>query len=138
MNDSGFSYFSRDLSWIEFNARVLDEARQKSVPLLERLRFLTIVSSNFDEFFMVRVASLKEQCHRDPELKDEAALSAREQLARVSARVHELTDLQYDCLLNEILPGLAAEGIMYVPPQELPRTISAFSTRFSCRTSSRS
>ncbi len=118
MNDSAFSYFSRDLSWIEFNARVLDEARQKSVPLLERLRFLTIVSSNFDEFFMVRVASLKEQCHRDPELKDEAALSAREQLARVSARVHELTDLQYDCLLNEILPGLAAEGIMYVPPQE--------------------
>jgi len=116
MNESVFSYFSRDLSWIEFNARVLDEARQESVPLLERLRFLTIVSSNFDEFFMVRVASLKEQCSSNPDLRDGAGLCAREQLAKISARVHELVKIQYECLLGDILPGLAKEGVLFVTP----------------------
>ncbi len=130
MNESAFSYFSRDLSWIEFNARVLDEARQKTVPLLERLRFLTIVSSNFDEFFMVRVASLKEQSLRDPEVRDEAGLRAREQLSLISARVHELIDIQYECLLGEILPGLAAEGILYVPPAHLSQEHIAFLDAF--------
>lgn len=130
MNESAFSYFSRDLSWIEFNARVLDEARQKDVPLLERLRFLTIVSSNFDEFFMVRVASLKEQSLRDPELRDEAGLRAREQLSLISARVHELLDIQYDCLLGEILPGLAAEGLLYIPPSNLSQDHIAFLDAF--------
>lgn len=116
MNENVFSYFSRDLSWIEFNARVLDEARQESVPLLERLRFLTIVSSNFDEFFMVRVASLKEQCSSNPDLRDGAGLCAREQLAKISARVHELVKVQYECLLGDILPGLAKEGVLFVTP----------------------
>jgi polyphosphate kinase len=130
MNESAFSYFSRDLSWIEFNARVLDEARQKNVPLLERLRFLTIVSSNFDEFFMVRVASLKEQSLRDPEVRDEAGLRAREQLSLISARVHELIDIQYECLLGEILPGLAAEGILYIPPALLSQEHISFLDAF--------
>ncbi len=111
-------YFSRELSWVEFNARVLDEARQPSVPLLERLRFLTIVSSNFDEFFMVRVAALKAQCARDPEARDASGLCPREQLELLSSRVHELVKIQYDCLLGDILPGLAAEGVRYVRPAE--------------------
>lgn len=128
--DGAFSYFSRDLSWIEFNARVLDEARQGSVPLLERLRFLTIVSSNFDEFFMVRVASLKEQLVRAPELRDEAGLRADEQLSRISKRVHALVDIQYECLLGEILPGLAREGIVYVSPSEYSREHAAFLDAF--------
>jgi polyphosphate kinase len=109
-------YFSRELSWIEFNARVLDEARQADVPLLERLKFLTIVSSNFDEFFMVRVASLKAQFARNPDLKDASGLSPREQLARLSERVHELVEIQYQCLLGDILPGLAKEGVTYIRP----------------------
>lgn len=111
------TYFNRELSWIEFNARVLDEAFQRDVPLLERLRFLTIVSSNFDEFFMVRVASLKAQFARSPEWKDMAGIPVREQLERISLRVHELVHAQYDCLLNDIMPSLALEGICYVAPE---------------------
>ncbi len=116
MQETKFSYFNRELSWIEFNARVLDEARQKNVPLLERLRFLTIVSSNFDEFFMIRVGSLIEQGKTNPEWKDLSGLTVREQLERISTRVHALVELQYQCLLDDILPGLAAEGIEYVSP----------------------
>ena len=108
------TYFNRELSWIEFNARVLDEARQKSVPLLERLQFLTIVSSNFDEFFMIRVAGLKAQYSRNPEWKDIAGITVREQLQRISLRVHELVHLQYECLITDILPGLAQEGLQYL------------------------
>jgi polyphosphate kinase len=108
------AFFNRELSWIEFNARVLDEARQKNVPLLERLRFLTIVSSNFDEFFMVRVAGLKAQCCRNPDWKDVSGLSGKELLGKISSRVHELVRLQYDYLLGDILPGLAKEGLAYV------------------------
>ncbi len=114
MKESAFTYLNRELSWVEFNARVLGEARQKSVPLLERLRFLTIVSSNFDEFFMVRVASLKAQCCRTPEWNDASGLPVREQLERISVRVHELVQMQYDCLINDILPGLAKEGLHYI------------------------
>lgn len=110
------TYFNRELSWIEFNARVLDEARQVTVPLLERLRFLTIVSSNFDEFFMVRVASLKAQYLLNPEWKDVSGLPVRDQLERISLRVHELVQKQYRYLLDDILPGLAAEGLRYVSP----------------------
>lgn len=109
-------YFNRDLSWIEFNARVLSEALSPRVPLLERLRFLTIVSSNFDEFFMVRVASLKAMGRTNSEDRDVSGLSVSEQLKRISHRVHELVSMQYDCLLNYILPGLAHEGLLYVPP----------------------
>lgn len=115
MKDKVPVYFSRELSWVEFNARVLDEALQKDVPLLERLRFLTIVSSNFDEFFMVRVASLKAQCAQAPEIRDVAGFTPREQLERISARVHELVKLQYRCLLDDLIPGLAKEGLEYIP-----------------------
>ena len=110
------TYFNRELSWIEFNARVLDEALQGDVPLLERLRFLTIVSSNFDEFFMVRVASLKAQNARNPEAKDIDGIPVRELLDRISLRIHELVHRQYDVLLGDVLPGLAREGIHYIAP----------------------
>jgi polyphosphate kinase len=108
-------YLNRELSWIEFNARVLDEARQYDVPLLERLRFLTIVSSNFDEFFMVRVASLKAQLRVNPDARDIDGLTAREALDRISVRIHELVAAQYKILLDDILPRMAAEGIHYIP-----------------------
>ncbi|HKL85845.1 MAG TPA: polyphosphate kinase 1 [Treponemataceae bacterium] len=110
------SFFNRDLSWIEFNARVLSEALSSRVPLLERLRFLTIVSSNFDEFFMVRVASLKAQCKTNCDEKDLSGLTVLEQLTQISLRVRELVSMQYDCLLNQLLPGLALEGLLYVDP----------------------
>lgn len=118
MKNESWTYFNRELSWLEFNARVLDEARQISVPLLERLRFLTIVSSNFDEFFMVRVAGLKAQFARNPDWRDESGQSAKEQLDRISGRVHELVAIQYECLLKDILPGLAKEGLHYINPAQ--------------------
>jgi polyphosphate kinase len=124
MNEGMYSYFNREMSWIEFNARVLDEARQANVPLLERLRFLSIVSSNFDEFFMVRVASLKAQLAGNPEWKDDAGFTLRDQLARISRRVHELIYLQHQCLQDQILPGLAKEGLRYVKmPEYTPEQI---------------
>lgn len=110
------AYLNRELSWIEFNARVLDEARQRDVPLLERLRFLTIVSSNFDEFFMVRVASLKARFRANPDLRDIDGLTARETLDRISARVHEIISDEYAILIGDIFPRMAAEGIHYITP----------------------
>lgn len=109
-------FFNREVSWVEFNARVMDESRRSEVPLLERLRFLTIVTTNFDEFFMVRVGSLKEQARTNPEWRDVSGLTAREQLLAIASRVHEIVGLQYDCLMNEILPGLSREGLEYVGP----------------------
>ncbi len=102
--------FNRELSWLEFNARVLEEARDASNPLLERLRFLSIVSSNLDEFFMVRVASLKAMVREGDTRPDPSGLSPAEQCAAVSRRVRETSESQYSCLA-ELLPALDAEGV---------------------------
>src|SRR5687768_13575354 len=87
-------YLNRELSWIEFNARVLAEAENEAVPLLERLKFHAIAASNLDEFFMVRVAGLKQQ--QTGEVGDLAAdgLTAPEQLVKISSRVHDLISQQ--------------------------------------------
>jgi polyphosphate kinase len=108
-------YFNRELSWLEFNARVLEEALDKSNPLLERLKFLAIVSSNFDEFFMVRVASLKAQLRAGDSTPDASGKSPAEQLAAVSRRAREITGRQYECLA-EILPVLEREGLAVARP----------------------
>ena len=107
-------YMNRELSWLEFNYRVLEEARDPSVPLLERLKFLAIVSSNLDEFFMVRVAHVRrkllEGVH-EPELD---GLDAATALQAISKRAHELSDAQHQCFLEELVPLLRAEGITLV------------------------
>jgi polyphosphate kinase len=108
-------YFNRELSWLEFNARVLEEALDKSNPLLERLKFLAIVSSNFDEFFMVRVASLKAQVRAGDATPDASGMSPPEQLAAISRRAREIVGRQYECLA-EILPSLAKEGLAIARP----------------------
>ncbi|MDR0997516.1 MAG: polyphosphate kinase 1, partial [Treponema sp.] len=102
-------YFSRDLSWIDFNRRVMEEGLRKNLPPLERLRFLSIVSSNFDEFFMVRVAGLK-RALRSGAGSDSSLLSPAEQLKAVSQKVRRLIEDQYSCLAGEVLPGLARGG----------------------------
>ena len=107
-------FFNRELSWIEFNARVLSEAKKTYIPLLERLRFLTIVTTNFDEFFMVRVAELKRQAQSNPSWKDLSGLTAKQQLDKISVRVHEIINNQYTCLNSVIIPQLAKEGISYI------------------------
>ncbi len=111
-------YLNRELSWIEFNARVLSEAENSDVPLLERLKFLSIVSSNFDEFFMVRVATLKRQHRLGKPSTCPTGMTPREQLERIRTQVKEINTRKYRVLLQEIFPALEAHGLQRVrPPQ---------------------
>lgn len=111
-------FFNRELSWLEFNNRVLEEGLDPSNPPLERLKFLSIVSSNMDEFFMVRVAGIKAQIRDRDETRDAAGLSPEEQLTAISARVRDIQARQYRCLIDEIFPALAAEGLCIVRPSD--------------------
>ncbi|MCX7655278.1 MAG: polyphosphate kinase 1 [Treponemataceae bacterium] len=103
-------FFSRDLSWIDFNERVLYEALRKDLPLLERLKYLIIVSSNFDEFFMIRIATLK-RALRSGSGPDISGLSVEEQLHRAREKIQSIIERQYACLQEEILPALALSGL---------------------------
>ncbi len=111
-------FFNRELSWLEFNNRVLEEGLDPSNPPLERLKFLSIVSSNMDEFFMVRVAGIKAQIRDRDESRDPSGLSPEEQMAAVSARVRDIQTRQYRCLQEEIFPALASEGLCVVRPMD--------------------
>jgi len=114
-------YLNRELSWLEFNARVLEEARDPGNPLLERLKFLAIFSSNLDEFFEVRVAGLQEQVYAGMAPQDFGAdgLGPAEQLAAVDPKVHAMVAEQYRVLGEEVMPGLAEQGIVLVRYHEL-------------------
>jgi polyphosphate kinase len=125
-------YLNRELSWIEFNARVLAEAENDAVPLLERLKFSAIVSSNLDEFFMVRVAGLKQQLTGDVGELAADGLTAHEQLVKISARVHDLIAQQVASLTGDLLPALARDGtFVLVKPDVLPsEALAALDERF--------
>ena len=111
-------FFNRELSWLEFNARVLFQALRKELPLLERLQFLSIVTSNFDEFFQVRVASVKRLLAEDPSSVDVSGRTSPLVLTSISARAHQIIRTQHNCLMNDILPKLAEKGYVYVSPQD--------------------
>lgn len=111
-------YVCRELSWLRFNLRVLQEARDKSIPLFERLKFLSIVSSNLDEFFMVRVASLKDQVSAEYRKKDIAGLTPAEQLRLISIQTHEMVDLQYNTFNRALIPALEKEGLHFIRQHE--------------------
>ena len=104
-------YINRELSLLEFNRRVLEQAKDPRVPLLERLRFLTICSTNLDEFFEIRVAGLKQQAVYGLEQRGPDGLSSSEALRRVGETAQQLVAEQYRVLNDEITPALAAEGI---------------------------
>ena len=112
-------FFNRELSWLEFNQRVLDEALDKTVPLLERLNFLAITGSNLDEFFMVRVGGLQILEHQGVTTSDQSGLTPGQQLAAISQRVHEMTASQYRCYGEELEPGLAECGVRRLRPGDL-------------------
>lgn len=91
-------YSNRELSWLLFNKRVLSEAKDKRLPLLERLKFLSITASNLDEFFMVRVASLKDMVNAGYKKRDIAGMTTEEQLAKVNEETHRLVGQAVQCL----------------------------------------
>ncbi len=112
------NYVNRELSWLEFNYRVLSEARDKTIPLFERLKFLSITASNLDEFYMVRVASLKDMVHAKYTKRDIAGLTAQEQLDRISERTHQLVELQYSTYNRSLLPALKQNGLRVITEHE--------------------
>ena len=111
-------YTNRELSWLDFNSRVLYEARDKSLPFLERLKFLSITSSNLDEFFMIRVASLKDMVHAKYNKKDIAGLTPSQQLEKIAKKAHELVHLQYTTYNRSLLPVLKQNKVEVVTEHE--------------------
>lgn len=111
-------YENRELSWIKFDQRVLSEARDKSIPLLERLKFVSITSSNLDEFFMVRVASLKDMVHAKYKKRDIAGMTATEQLSAINKQARELVNIQYSTFSRSLMPLLHKEGIYLLDAHE--------------------
>ena len=114
-------YHNRELSWLEFNYRVLSEARDKSLPLFERLKFLSITASNLDEFFMVRVASLKDMVHAKYVKPDIAGMTPTQQLDAIAVRTHQLVDLAIQSAQEA---GLVKHGDLVVVTAGVPVGIS--------------
>lgn len=114
-------FLNRELSWLEFNARVLEEAEDETNPLLERVKFLSIFSSNLDEFFMIRVAGLREQAFGDGAPQDYSPDGLRpvSQLERIAHRTQELVAAQYRCWNDSVRPRLAEQGIRILRHDEL-------------------
>lgn len=105
------NFINRELSWLDFNFRVLHEATDKENPLFERLKFLAITSSNLDEFCMVRIASLKNMLLSDYKKKDASGMTPKQQLEAISEKTHSMVDMQYDTYSHLLLPQLAMENI---------------------------
>ncbi len=112
------NYINREMSWLEFNQRVLDQALNANVALLERLKFLAITGSNLDEFFMVRVGGLQLQHQTSVASSDQSGLSITEQLAAVHQRTTRMIEQQYACFLNELEPALVTYGIQRIRMSE--------------------
>jgi polyphosphate kinase len=107
-------YFNREMSWLAFNERVLAQARNVDVPLLERLKFLAITSSNLDEFFMVRVGGLQLQRSAGFGSTDPSGMTVTEQLEAIHERTTRINHSQYECYFNELEPALAEQGIVRI------------------------
>ncbi|MBQ6833386.1 MAG: hypothetical protein IJO55_03085, partial [Lachnospiraceae bacterium] len=125
------NYWNRELSWLEFDYRVLGEARDKSTPLFDRMKFLSISASNLDEFFMVRVASLKDMVHAGYTKPDIAGMTASEQLVKINEKTHELVSQQYSIYNRSLLPALESNGLHVVlKHEELTREQGEYVDRY--------
>ncbi|MGV0168283.1 RNA degradosome polyphosphate kinase [Furfurilactobacillus sp. WILCCON 0119] len=123
-------YVNRELSWVDFDDRVLEEARDKTNPLLERARFLGITQSNLDEFFMVRVASLRKMEDVNYVKPDASGMTASDQLTAISVKVHQLVEKQYSTLNRSLLPQLEAIGVHVRLFDELTPTQVSYLTQY--------
>ncbi len=118
-NKQPLPYINRELSWLDFNTRVLDEAQEKENPLMERLRFLAISESNLDEFFMVRVAGVKAQVLSGYVQADLSGYTPEKLLEALQIKIHDFTDKQYSCLHRSIVPALKRHNITFLKPEEM-------------------
>ncbi|MGN0436139.1 MAG: RNA degradosome polyphosphate kinase [Wujia sp.] len=112
------NYYNRELSWLQFNYRILGEAKDKTLPLFERLKFLSITASNLDEFFMIRVASLIDLCREGVTKKDIAGMTPAVQLEKVMNETKNMISSQYTVLNRSLIPALGAEGLKLVAHYE--------------------
>ncbi len=119
MPDNQVPFTNRELSWLEFNERLLDQVRDTSLPLLGRLKFLAISSSNLDEFFMVRVGGLQILASEKIQQPDPSGLTPDQQLEAISERVHRMVRQQYDCYNNDLEIALKESKIVRVKPADL-------------------
>ncbi len=120
---SKFPYHNRELSWLDFNSRVLEEAFEKDNPVLERVKFLAITASNLDEFFMVRVAGVMDRMHSSKLNKpDESGMTAAQQFEKLTEKIHEFAKKQYSCLHRSIIPALKKYKINFLKIKELNKT----------------
>jgi len=125
---------NRELSWLEFNRRVLEEAQDAAVPLLERVKFLAIVSANLDEFFMVRVAELRRRVLAADDEPGPDGLRPGEALDAIAVRARELSSEQHRCFLDQLEPLLAGEGIRLLGAKDLTAEQDAFLEAYVRRT----
>ena len=112
------NYVNRELSWLDFDYRILEEARDKSLPLFERLKFLSITASNLDEFFMVRVASLKDMVNAGYTKPDLSGMKPSEQLEKIGEKTHRLVEMQYSTYNRSLIPALKANGLRVISHHE--------------------
>ncbi|MDD4368864.1 MAG: RNA degradosome polyphosphate kinase, partial [Oscillospiraceae bacterium] len=115
----GGKFLNRELSWLEFNRRVLQEARNRNNPFMERLNFLSITQSNLDEFYMVRVASLKDQVSAGYDKADLAGLLPQQQLTAISEQAHSMLSKMFSTYNRSLEPALRKNGIYILQPEEL-------------------
>ncbi len=130
MAEKKMPYYNRELSWMDFNARVLEEATKKENPLMERLRFLAITGSNLDEFFMVRVAGVKAQVNSNYKPKVDFDLMPEELLKELELKTHKFMEKQYSCLHRSIVPALHQQGIRFLNCEEMDKEQIAFLSEY--------
>ena len=119
MEKTKLPYLNRELSWMDFNYRVLEEAFEKENPIMERLRFLAITASNLDEFFMVRVAGVKAQVNSGYRIADPSGLTPDQLLALLTEKIRAFMDKQYSYLHRSILPVLRRNGLTFLTPDDM-------------------